>query len=251
MNDLALQSLGKQFYDQSETVIQSLLQEEQIPCPLIHRFGAGMYIREAHYPAGSVIIGHKHRLPQLNIFVKGRLKMLNPDGTVTEMVAPMTFIGDPGRKFAVMLEDVIWQNVWPTNKTDIDEVEADCYDMPQFHFDRLVSNAPKALPGPQSSLPDVLTVPMPPKWNRAIDRKAPDGGRGFFATVPVAPGQPIAPLLIDGKYTPARYARCSEKPNAKALVAHDGVTYLVAIEPLAGCIGGDLGTEVLIEGEQE
>jgi hypothetical protein len=226
MNDLALQSLGKQFYDQSETVIQSLLQEEQIPCPLIHRFGAGMYIREAHYPAGSVIIGHKHRLPQLNIFVKGRLKMLNPDGTVTEMVAPMTFIGDPGRKFAVMLEDVIWQNVWPTNKTDIDEVEADCYDMPQFHFDRLVSNAPKALPGPQSSLPDVLTVP-------------------------VAPGQPIAPLLIDGKYTPARYARCSEKPNAKALVAHDGVTYLVAIEPLAGCIGGDLGTEVLIEGEQE
>ncbi len=251
MNDLALQTIGKQFYEQSEVVIQTMLHEEQVPCPLIHRFGPGMYIREAHYAAGSLIVGHLHKLPHLNNFIKGRLKMLNPDGTVTEMVAPVSFMGSPGRKIAYMVEDVIWQNVWATDKTDIDEVEADCYDIPQFWFDRLVADMPKALPSPQPIVPDVVTIPMPAMWNSAIDRKTPDGSRGFFATMPVAAGKPIAPLLIDGKHTPARHARCSETPNAKALVADDGVTYLVAIQPLAGCVGGDLGTEVLIEGENK
>jgi len=247
MNDLALASLGRQVYEQSEEVIKGLLPGPQVPCPLIHRFGPGMYIREAHYPAGSLIVGHVHKLPHLNIFVRGRLKMLGEDGSVTEMVAPMTFVGKPGRKFAYITEDVIWQNVWATDKTDIDEIEADCYDMPEFWFENLKQLENKSAVQMLPSARKIDVVPIPAEWVKCVVRKTPCGSRGVFATIPIYAGEAIVPATVGGVQTVAgHFVRRSDAPNA---AIQDG--YLIALMDIEGCLGGGLGTEITVGKEQQ
>ena len=39
------------------------------------------------------------------------------------MTAPMTYLGGKGRKIAIILEDVVWQNVWATDETDVAKLE--------------------------------------------------------------------------------------------------------------------------------
>jgi hypothetical protein len=46
------------------------------------------------------------------------------DGEKVEVVAPMTFVGKPGRKVAYILEDVIFQNIYSTDETDIEKLES-------------------------------------------------------------------------------------------------------------------------------
>lgn len=91
-----------------------LLELEQVACPLRHYFAPGVCVREVRMPAGSLIIGHAHRFADLNIMLTGRLTLLNEDGSTTERQAPLTFLGQPGRKIALIHEDVVWQNVWAT-----------------------------------------------------------------------------------------------------------------------------------------
>ena len=80
---------------------------------LDHLFAAGVYIRQLTIPAGSVIVGHRHKQPCLNILIKGRVQ-INVDGEITEMVAPYTFVSGAGvRKAAIAVEETIWQNVHP------------------------------------------------------------------------------------------------------------------------------------------
>ena len=135
--ELDLQSVGKQFYDNAEVLIDTLVDVPQNPCSVIHRFGPGLYIREVHIPAGTFAIGHEQRLEHMNVFVKGAVRMLNADGTTTDMVAPMTFVGKPGRKCGLILEDMIWQNIYATDVTDIDELEATYLIKPEGWDDKM------------------------------------------------------------------------------------------------------------------
>jgi hypothetical protein len=50
--------------------------------------------------------------------------VLFEDGRMTEIVAPFIFVGQPTRKVIYALTDTIWLNVFQTDLTDIDEIEA-------------------------------------------------------------------------------------------------------------------------------
>jgi len=39
---------------------EALLDAPQMRCNVVHRFGPGVYIREASYKAGTLIIGQEH-----------------------------------------------------------------------------------------------------------------------------------------------------------------------------------------------
>lgn len=101
-----------------------MLSAPQTPCPVYHHFGPGIYIREMHIPAGTLVMGHEHTGDSSNIFLKGRLKLLQEDGSWQELTAPMFMVGGPGRKAAITLEDCIWQNIFATNETDLKVLEA-------------------------------------------------------------------------------------------------------------------------------
>lgn len=99
------------------------LEEEQVECPLYHHFSPGIYTREVHMPKGSFVIGHKHKKAHLNYFLKGKAKIVDYEGNVEIIEAPMMFVAQPGRKIFYALEDLVWQNLFPTDETDIEKLE--------------------------------------------------------------------------------------------------------------------------------
>src|SRR5213079_638452 len=107
-----------------DLIEREFLKLPQVDCPVVHRFGPGIYIREVTVPAGSYAIGHAQRFEHMNVFLKGRVTVMNDDGTSTDLVAPMTFIGKPGRKIGYVHEDMVWQNIYATAETDIATLEA-------------------------------------------------------------------------------------------------------------------------------
>src|SRR4030042_4238822 len=75
-------------------------------------------------PAGSIAIGHHQNFAHYNVMLKGKVIMLNTVGTTTELTAPRAFTAEPGRKIGYVLEDVVWQNIYPTHETDIEKLES-------------------------------------------------------------------------------------------------------------------------------
>jgi hypothetical protein len=109
--------------DVTEQIEAKLLELPQINCPVTHHFGPGIYIREVRMPAGSFILGHKHKTEHTNILVSGRLRFLNEGGDAVELVAPCVLNSNSGRKLAYIIEDVIWQNVYATDERDIKKLD--------------------------------------------------------------------------------------------------------------------------------
>lgn len=94
----------------------------QVKCKVVHYFGPGFCIREMHIPAGTFVMGHAHKQGLANSFVKGKVRLLQ-NGVWEELTAPLFFVGTPGRKVALALEDSIWQNIIVTNETNPSAIE--------------------------------------------------------------------------------------------------------------------------------
>jgi len=89
-----------------------------------HHFSDGMYARELFIPAGTVVVGALHKSQHLYMVVKGKCKVSSQYETV-EIEAP--YIGEtiPGTKRVISAEtDCVWIGFFPTQLTDIDEIEA-------------------------------------------------------------------------------------------------------------------------------
>lgn len=92
-------------------------------CPVTHHFAPGLYAREIFIPAGFVIVGKIHRHAHVNTISKGRVVVATEFGT-QELVAPCTFVSQPGTKRAVVAhEDTIWTTYHPTEETDLAKIE--------------------------------------------------------------------------------------------------------------------------------
>ena len=90
----------------------------QVDVPLTHRFAPGIYMREVVMPAGSFIIGHKHKTEHFNVVTKGRA-LVRMDDSVEEIVAPCVFVSGAGvRKILLIVEEMTWATVHPTTETD-------------------------------------------------------------------------------------------------------------------------------------
>lgn len=97
---------------------------DQIEPETFHHFAPGIYAREMHIPAGTVLTGKIHKTEHLCIIAQGSLDVFN-DGIVTKIVAPYTFVSQPGTKRgAYVYEDVVWTTIHATDETDLDKLEA-------------------------------------------------------------------------------------------------------------------------------
>ena len=106
-----------------EVIERLYLEMPQVECPVVHHFGPGVYIREIHMPKGIVALGHHQRFDHLNVMLRGKVAMICDDDVVRVVQAPYIYTGKPGRKFGYVMEDVVWQNVYP-NPTDTRDVAA-------------------------------------------------------------------------------------------------------------------------------
>lgn len=104
--------------DRDQHIESVLLNQPQADCPVAHYFGPGVYVREVSMKAGTFAIGHRQKFPHLNVLLQGAVEMLNEDGSTDVVRAPLIFTGQPGRKVGLVLEDVIWLNVYAAEQAD-------------------------------------------------------------------------------------------------------------------------------------
>ena len=249
-----------------ENLEHVMLGMEQADCPVIHHFGDGIYIREVRMKAGTFAIGHHQNFDHMNIFIAGKVQMYLEDGNTRILQAPMTFIGKPGRKVGLILEDVIWQNVYATHERDVDKLEthfltksavwtndhARRLEQARTSIPRLDYNAVLAEFGishetasdVSQNTEDRIDLPL------SVVRVAPSqiDGFGLFASVPFKNGDFIMQARINGRRTQGgRFTNHSNVPNARMVLREDGDIDLVAIADISGCKGGQLGDEILID----
>lgn len=256
-----------------QTLEKHFLNEKQADCPVTHIFAPNIYIRQVAIPAGTFSIGHYQTTEHLNIMLKGRVTMVNEDGSHSELVAPQTFVAKPGRKIGYIHEDMIWQNVYSTNETDVEKLEAmflhksitwqehqksqellltldhssDVADyylaIAEYGFDH------ETVRRQTENLEDQIPMPFGDYKIMIADSKI--DGKGVFATGNIEEGEVIAPARIDGKRTPVgRYTNHSKNINAIMVLRDNGNIDLVAKKAITGCQGGNLGQEITIDYRQ-
>jgi hypothetical protein len=254
-------------HERIDEVTAKLLAMPQAPMPVIHRFSRGLYIREVYMTAGAFVIGFEHKAEHFNVMLQGHLVMVNDDGTTTNYIAPQSYSSPPGRKVAYIVKDVVWQNIFPTDETDIDVLEDELliktedyqlneaqrktaerveHEPDRFHYaDMLAENGltEQWVRMMSENQFDQIDFPGPVHPYRLAE--SPIEGTGYYLTVPARAGMILAPARIGDKRAPAdRYVNHSGTPNAAMQKGEDGNLYLVAIANIDGCLGGGIGTEV-------
>jgi hypothetical protein len=253
----------------AEAIESEFLKLPQEPCPVTHRFGPGIYMREVFLPAGSIVIGHHHNFEHMNIFLKGKITFFKDDGAAVEMTAPMTLMGKPGRKIAYIHEDSIWVNVFSTTETNVEKLEAHFLTKSEVFRNDLLERQKIGLLTTAVDKKDFSLAMKEYGWTeekvRQISEDTSDmidlpygnykiktgpskiEGTGLFATADIEASEIIAPARIMGKRTIAgRYTNHSLFPNARMVRGKDSDIDLVATKKISGCHGGQDGEEITI-----
>ena len=257
-----------------DAIVEKILEFPQADNPIFHRFGPGLYIREAHISAGVFAIGHKQRFEHLNVMLQGKGKMYNPEnGLWTEFIAPMMFVGKPGQKMFLAEEYTVWQNIYATTETDIGILEDTYLDKAQVWKDHEKALFEAEIPKHEEDRVDYLKAIQELGFTQELvkacseftgDRidirlesmkfridQSPIEGVGIFCTAPISEGEIIGPARVGEKRTQlGRYTNHSLNPNAIAVDTGDGILYMVAARPIRGSQGGSVGEEITIDYRQ-
>lgn len=125
-SERSIKALAKSMLELPGVVIGDFEGNEEFP--VFHHFANGVYCRETHLPAGSVVVGKKHRYETNNILVTGKIGTINPGVPDEVREAPSVWQSPPGTKRAVAtIEDAIWITTHPIPKEwgidDLDKIE--------------------------------------------------------------------------------------------------------------------------------
>ena len=104
--------------------LESLMKEQpQLELKVVHYFSPGVYARELHIPAGTMLTGKIHKYEQLNILVKGDMSVLTENG-MKRVQAPFTVVSPAGTKrIAYAHEDCVWTTILGTEQKDPEQIE--------------------------------------------------------------------------------------------------------------------------------
>ena len=250
-----------------------MLENEQTKNSIIHRFGGGLYIREAYYPKNTMIVGQEHVSEHMNVLLKGSINVIDGDGAVQTLCAPHMFIAKAGSKVGFTLEDVVWQNIYVTSSTDVEYLESVLFKCPdvlkQHQQQKLLKEYPlheedrqdflKMVEESGWTLEDIELVskhredciPFPDGNYSICSGDSPIQGKGMFATAVIKQNSLIAPMRLGGCRTPAGYLiNHSKNPNAIAFKNSLGDMFLMASRDISGMVGGDLGEEITLDYRQ-
>lgn len=268
---IAVQEAGT-MVEKIDSLQSHMLELPQVKCEVLHRFAPGLYIREVSIPAGTMAIGHWQRYEHLNILLKGKVTILNDDGSTTRLEAPMMFVGKPGRKVGYIEEDMVWQNIYATTETDVEKLEEMFLDKNAIWGAHLDEARQKLLP-PVDDIEDYrkmldefgVTEEFARSESERTDNMVdlPHGtykikvgqssieGKGLFATADIKAGEVIAPARIgDSRTIAGRYTNHSARPNAEMVRRNHKDVDLVALQDIEGCLGGHDGQEITIDYRQ-
>mgnify|MGYP003349115628 CR=1 FL=1 len=123
MNDVAAGHLPTR--DDLERLQAAMLVMPQIELETRHYWADGMYCREVARPAGCIIVGKVHIKEHFYVICSGTILLVG-DGYRETITGPRVIVSKPGTKRAVhALTDAVCITVHRTDKTDLDEIEAE------------------------------------------------------------------------------------------------------------------------------
>ena len=98
---------------------------EHIEMPVDHVFAKGMYMRKLFIKKGTLLIGKIHRKECINIVSRGDISVLTESGAM-RVQAGFTIVSPAGiQKVGYAHEDTEFINVFLTDETDIEKLEAE------------------------------------------------------------------------------------------------------------------------------
>lgn len=243
-------------------IVQGMLDLPQVEAPVAHYFGPGIYIRALSMSAGTFAVGHNQRFEHLNIFLQGRIALLNADGSTQEIAAPMIFVAPPGRKMGYIMEDTLWLNVYATELKDVEKIEECFFDKGeewQAHESNKIEEMRAMLEDDRIDYANLLKElnlveepikvcrPLPSWASLTSMRRSPIHGTGVFLGFPQEQGRFIAAITINGELTEVgRYLNHSKHPNCLVTDGPDGL-WLMSATHIAGAKGGWAGDELTVD----
>lgn len=103
--------------------------------PVEHTFTKGLYAREIHMPAGSLLTSKIHKTEHQFRILKGHVAVLDQNGEWLFLEAGHKGITYPNtRRLLYCFSDVIWETFHPTDKTTVAEVESDIIEVRDNKF---------------------------------------------------------------------------------------------------------------------
>jgi hypothetical protein len=113
----------REFIDRLEQSMSGMTPREM---PVTHRFTPGLYIREIHIPAGTLLTSMEHKTRHPFVVSKGRIAVMSENEGRVVYQAPFTGITEPGTRRALFAEtDTIWTTFHATDKTSVEEIAGD------------------------------------------------------------------------------------------------------------------------------
>lgn len=102
-----------------------LSQLPQVEFEVKHYFLPGIYVRELHAKAGTMLVGKLHKKDHIMMLQSGKIKVVSEQLT-SVLTAPCTIECKAGAKRAAyIIEDTVWITIHPSNETDLDKLEAE------------------------------------------------------------------------------------------------------------------------------
>ena len=123
MNDLELPTqISREQIDRLQSEMMKMPQAELVT---EHYFRPGMYCRKLIRPAGTLIVGKVHKEPHFFLCAKGEIIAWTENG-MKKLQAGDIIESEPGTKRVTLATmDSIGITVHRTDKTDLDEIEAE------------------------------------------------------------------------------------------------------------------------------
>ena len=121
MNDITLNTPSKnELLDELEVAMAKM---PMVDLKVVDRFTEGMYIRELHVPAGTMVTTMTHKKQHPFVVSQGKIMVTSDNEGSVILEAPHTGITEPNtRRAAKALTDTIWTTFHVTNETDVAKI---------------------------------------------------------------------------------------------------------------------------------
>ena len=89
-----------------------------------HNFSDGVYAKQMRFPAGAMVMGHKHNYSHLSILAQGSVMLRLGDEEAQKYTAPACIEIKAGTHHAIFaLEETVWYCVHATDVADPEKVD--------------------------------------------------------------------------------------------------------------------------------
>jgi hypothetical protein len=90
-----------------------------------HQFSIGMYMRKLYRPAGTLIVGKVHKEPHFFLCAKGEIIAWTENGMKRLQAGDVVESKAGTKRVTLAVTDAIGITIHRTDKTDLDEIEAE------------------------------------------------------------------------------------------------------------------------------